>query len=392
MSENNDIRNYIKDETGFNKVKKPSKLKKFMSGVAFVVIAAMSGVLGSYVFTSYNLKNINFNTIAESSTNSGNTQIITTSSKTWGNTINEVATKVSPAIVGISNNVQNFFGEEITQSGGTGIIFDSDGYIVTNNHVIDGAEKITVKLSSGKVYTAKVIGTDSRTDLAVIKIDGENFPTAKFGDSSKVKVGDIAIAIGNPLGEEFAGTVTSGIISATNRKMYVGESEYKLLQTDAAINPGNSGGALCNEDGEVIGINSLKIGADENAEGMGFAITINSAKNIIDSLMKYGQVARPELGIYGRSVQSQDGEIKGVQVVQVLPGSGAAKAGILAGDVIIQFDGKNISSMDELMSAIEEHKISDEVECKIWRNGKTKNIKVTLSDSSKNILEKNEIK
>lgn len=392
MSENNDIRNYIKDETGFNKVKKPSKLKKFMSGVAFVVIAAMSGVLGSYVFTSYNLKNINFNTTAESSTNSGNTQIITTSSKTWGNTINEVATKVSPAIVGISNNVQNFFGEEITQSGGTGIIFDSDGYIVTNNHVIDGAEKITVKLSSGKVYTAKVIGTDSRTDLAVIKIDGENFPTAKFGDSSKVKVGDIAIAIGNPLGEEFAGTVTSGIISATNRKMYVGESEYKLLQTDAAINPGNSGGALCNEDGEVIGINSLKIGADENAEGMGFAITINSAKNIIDSLMKYGQVARPELGIYGRSVQSQDGEIKGVQVVQVLPGSGAAKAGILAGDVIIQFDGKNISSMDELMSAIEEHKISDEVECKIWRNGKTKNIKVTLSDSSKNILEKNEIK
>ncbi|MFD3155405.1 S1C family serine protease [Haloimpatiens sp. FM7330] len=356
-------------------------MRTFFKGVAFVLIAAVSGTIGSYVLVDHKFKNIES---FKQTTNEKdkNRNIITTSSQTWGDTINKVAKEVGPSVVGVSNHAENFYGSQLKGSG-SGIIFDKNGYIVTNYHVIEGASKITVKLSNGKTYDAKLIGSDPRTDLAVIKIDGSNFPAAKFGDSSKVKVGDIAIAIGNPLGDEFAGSVTSGIISAVNRKMTVGEAEYKVLQTDAAINPGNSGGALCNENGEIIGINSLKIGTNKNAEGMGFAITMNSAKGIIDSLMKYGQVARPELGITGASVESRDGKIKGVGIQSVIPGSGAEKAGLSSGDVILEFDDKKISSVEEIRSTIEKHKIGDKINCKIYRNGKTKNIKIQLSDSSK---------
>lgn len=229
------------------------------------------------------------------------------------NSITKVAESVGPAVVGISNKTEGYFGQE-DQGSGSGIIFDPNGYIVTNNHVIDGAQKITIKLSTGKVLNASLVGTDRRSDLAVIKVDAKNLPVAKFGDSSKVKVGDVAIAIGNPLGEEFAGTVTAGIVSATNRKIQYAGAVYKLIQTDAAINPGNSGGALCNDAGEIIGINSLK----EKAEGIGFAISINEAKDIIKSLMDYGKVSRPYLGVAGKTISSEQTGVSGAYVAEVV--------------------------------------------------------------------------
>jgi serine protease Do len=294
------------------------------------------------------------------------------------NSINKVAEAVGPAIVGISNKSQGEFGLE--DSSGSGVIFNSNGYIVTNYHVIENSNNVTVKLSSGKILTASIVGTDERSDLAVIKIAAKNLPVAKFGDSSKVRVGDVAIAIGNPLGEEFAGSVTAGIISALNRKIQYGGSVYKVLQTDAAINPGNSGGALCNELGEVIGINSLKIGESQNVEGMGFAISINEAKDIINSLMNYGKVSRPSLGIYGQYVISKEKNIEGVYVEEVISGSGAAAAGVRPTDIIVGLDKRKVTKFEDLSDILDKHKIGDVIECEIWRSGKIIKTNITLSE------------
>src|SRR3712207_3173415 len=259
----------------FRKNKIRNRIKKVFNSIIFVVIAAISGGVAATYITNKNVKNINTGYSGKNIVSQDTTREIPK------NAITKVAEAVGPAVVGISNKGETFWGD-ITTSSGSGIIFKSDGYIVTNYHVIAGASTVTVKLASGQVLPAKLIGDDKRSDLAVIKINANNLPTAKFGDSSKIRVGDLAIAIGNPLGEEFAGSVTSGIISAVNRTMEYKGAVYRVLQTDAAINPGNSGGALCNENGEVIGINSLKLGPEVNAEGMGFAISIHEAKNIID--------------------------------------------------------------------------------------------------------------
>ena len=236
---------------------------------------------------------------------------------------------------------------DTSEGSGSGIIFKSDGFIITNYHVIEGATEIKVKLSNDNVLKATVVGTDAISDLAVIKVEASNLPIAKFGDSSKVKVGDLAIAIGNPLGEQFSGTVTAGIISALDRRINIVDKKtgeqtiYKVIQTDAAINPGNSGGALCNIYGEVIGINSLKINSASGTDGMGFAINTNEAKEIINDLMTYGKVIRPAIGIYGGTAISvgNDG-VEGVYVQEVVRGSGAAVAGIMPTDIIIEIGGK----------------------------------------------------
>ena len=211
----------------------------------------------------------------------------------------QAAKKVGPTVVGITNKayVRDFFNRvQLAERGyGSGVIYDKSGLIVTNNHVVDGASEIIVSLADGRSAQGKVLGTDAATDLAVVKIDLDNLPVAEFGDSSTVQVGEPAIAIGNPLGMEFRGSVTVGIISALNRSVEIGEKKFTLFQTDAAINPGNSGGALVNADGEIIGINSAKIGVS-NVEGMGFAIPINNVKPIIKELSAKGRVAHPYVG------------------------------------------------------------------------------------------------
>ncbi|KGK89245.1 trypsin-like peptidase domain-containing protein [Clostridium sp. HMP27] len=341
--------------------------------IAIIVISALSGAVGgAYIVEKYQA----------TQSNKGNAIIQQTQVSTKEvpkNAITNVAETVGPAVVGINNKGETFWGD-IEQGSGSGIIFEPNGYIVTNYHVISGASKVTVKLSTGKVFPAKLVAADQRSDLAIIKIEATNLPAAKFGDSSKVRVGDLAIAIGNPLGEEFAGSVTSGIISALNREMQYDGAIYKVLQTDAAINPGNSGGALCNENGEVIGINSLKIGSEANAEGMGFAIASNEAKAIIDSLMNYGKVKRPALGVIGQAVNYKNGEVKGFYVSEVIKGSGASNAGIKPTDIITEVEKTKINSYEDLAGALDNHKIGDTVSIKIWRSGNTITKNLILSE------------
>ncbi|KHO40416.1 S1C family serine protease [Clostridium tetani] len=360
----------------FRKNKSHNRIKNFLKLIAFVLIAIISGSISGYYVVDKKINSIEKNESYKGAPIVSERTSIKNRDKS---SITKVAESVGPAVVGISNKSENFWGQ-IDKGSGSGIIFKPDGYIVTNYHVIKGADQVTIKLSSGKVFPAKIVGYDERSDLAVIKIEANNLPTAKFGDSSKVSVGDLAIVIGNPLGEEFAGSVTAGIISALNRRVEHQGAIYKVLQTDAAINPGNSGGALCNENGEVIGINSLKIGATANAEGMGFAISINETKKIIDSLMSYGKVKRPSLGVMGQSVASRDGKIKGFYVNEVILGSGAAKSGIKPTDVIIELNGKKVEKFDDMAQILEEHKIGDTIKCKIWRNGETKEVNIILSE------------
>lgn len=360
--------------------KQKSRIRGIFKFIAFVLIAAISGAVSSLYIV-----NRKYSEIAKiNEKNLGNKNAISnTETEIPINAIGRVAEMVGPAVVGITNSTEGVL-NGVNKSTGSGIIFDPNGYIVTNYHVIEGADQINVKLANSvNSLKAKFIGSDATSDLAVIKIEAKNLPTAKFGDSSKVRVGDVAIAIGNPIGEEFAGSVTAGIISALNRKIQYGGSVYKVLQTDAAINPGNSGGALCNAMGEVIGINSLKLGGaiQQNIEGIGFAIAINEASDIVEQIMKYGRVARPRIGIYGRDAISEKNDyIKGVYVQEVVKDSGAAAAGIRPTDIIIELDGEKITSFQDLLAITEKHKIGDVVKCKIWRNGNTIDVTITLSD------------
>lgn len=214
---------------------------------------------------------------------------------------------------------------------GSGVIYDKAGYIATNNHVVEGASEIIVSLPDGRTVKGKVLGADAVTDLAVVKIDADNLTVATFGDSDTLQVGEPAIAIGNPLGLEFRGSVTAGVISALNRSIEVGERKFNLIQTDAAINPGNSGGALVNADGEVVGINSAKV-AVSGVEGIGFAIPINTAKPILQELAERGRIARPYLGasLMDQEIADRYGfEINlhgGIFLVKVVPGSPGSKS------------------------------------------------------------------
>lgn len=362
----------------FRRNKKKSFFGRFLKAIIFIIIASISGgVSGAYVVN--NIYNSNGGKYVIPQNNQGYIGDTLKSSNLYGSAINKIADNVGPAVVGVSNTGESFWGT-VDKGAGSGIIFDSNGYIVTNYHVIEGAAKVTVKLSNGKVFPAKLVGYDKRSDIAVIKIEGTNLPTAIFGDSTKVRVGDLAVAIGNPLGEEFAGSVTAGIISALNRTMKYDGAIYKVLQTDAAINPGNSGGPLVNEDGEVIGINSLKIGSESNAEGMGFAIAINEAKTIIDALMNDGKVKRPALGVLGQTVSSRDGSIKGFYVNEVVEGSGAAAAGVKPTDIVIGIDNQKVESFEDLAEALDKRKIGDSVSCKIWRDGATVELTITLKE------------
>ncbi|MDA8212036.1 MAG: trypsin-like peptidase domain-containing protein [Clostridia bacterium] len=306
-----------------------------------------------------------------------------------------IAEKVGPAVVGIKNmsNGGGIFKAHpgIEQGSGSGVLIDEQGFIVTNNHVVEGAEKLVVSLANGKELEGKLIGRDPRTDLAVVKIDPSQagkFLFARLGDSDKVMVGELAVAIGNPLGEEFARTVTAGIISALNRTVEVGEGQkFTLLQTDAAINPGNSGGALVNNQGEVIGINSVKI-INEKVEGMNFAIPINTAKPIIRDLITQGKVIRPWLGILYRGVNINDQAKEqyglpvnyGIVVDSVVLNGPAAKAGMQDKDILIAFNDKKIATFPDLQQALEKTKVGDNVTVTIVRDKTTKALNIKLGE------------
>ena len=301
------------------------------------------------------------------------------------------AKTVGPTVVGITNKAvaRDWFNNPVETEGvGSGVIFKNDGgksYIVTNNHVISNAKELIVSLADGRTLKGKLIGADEMTDLAVVRVDDGKLPTAKFGDSDKIVVGEPAIAIGNPMGLEFQGSVTSGVISALNRTLDISDKRVKLLQTDAAINPGNSGGALVNADGEVIGINSAKVAAN-GVEGMGFSIPINTVQNVINEIMEKGYVARPYLGVsvfdpqtaarYGYQLNID----KGVYVFQLTLNGPSGKAGLQRGDIILKLDGQETNSVQDLRSKIADHKVGDTVKVTFDRNGKQKNVEVVLEE------------
>ncbi|HWP80797.1 MAG TPA: trypsin-like peptidase domain-containing protein [Candidatus Acidoferrum sp.] len=271
------------------------------------------------------------------------------------------------------------------QTLGSGVIMTEDGKIITNNHVIEGATTITVRLSDGTEYEATVLGADRPTDLAVLQIKADGLKAAAFGDSDKLIQGEIAVAIGSPLGLEFEGSSTQGIISATSRTIEVDGRTMELIQTDAAINPGNSGGALVNGNGEVIGINSVKI-VSSDTEGLGFAIPTNLALPIAEQLIDNGYVTgRPSIGITVEDISAMEAQFyrvpQGPLVQLVDPSSGAAKAGIQAGDIITAIDGKTVTSYAELESAKQTYEPGDTVTISVYRNGSTLDFKVTLDES-----------
>lgn len=323
--------------------------------------------------------------------------------------VSAIAEKVSPSIVGVKVTIKRqgsgFFFDDIPQSGtgeGSGIIIREDGYILTNNHVVADAlmgnsnklaegSQIQVVLPSqkDKPYTATIVGRDVDSDIAVIKIDAKGLPAAELGDSDKLKPGELAVAIGSPYGLEYMNSITSGIVSGLNRKIQMDNgNDLTLIQTDAAINPGNSGGALCNSQGQVIGVNTVKLAATE-FEGLGFAIPINHAKEIAQELIDNKYIkGRPLLGVsidqrFTAEVAQQYDVPAGLLVYEVTPLSAAYKAGIKNGDIITKFDGVEVKEFADLETQKNKHKAGDKVTVVVYRDGKTLNIDVVL-DEDKN--------
>ena len=310
--------------------------------------------------------------------------------------VTQIAKKTGPSIVGIRMTVRtplNQFFSKQTQMEGSGIIIDDVGHIMTNYHVVQYADPRNVKrqkvtlevfLPDKRQAKAKFIGGDSLNDLAVIQVGLKDMPVAELGDSSKLEVGELTVAIGNPLGLEFAGSVTSGVISALNRTVFVEDRTLNLIQTDAAINPGNSGGALVNGQGKVIGINTVKISVS-GVEGLGFAIPINDAKPVIAQLLKYGYVkGRPLIGISGRDITQALADYYklpvGIFIVKVVRGSGADKAGIKVKDILLSLAGKKVATMKDLNRVKRAYKAGDTVKTVVFRGKKRMTLKLTFTE------------
>jgi serine protease Do len=302
--------------------------------------------------------------------------------------IADVVAMVRPSVVAINTEYTGYdiFNQPFTQQGaGSGWIIDEDGLIVTNNHVVEGADSVTVTLVDGRTFTAETVRTDWLSDLAIVRVNARNLPAAKVGDSDALRVGDWVVAIGNSLGMGIS--ATAGIVSAQGVSLSVsaGQTQEDLIQTDAAINPGNSGGPLVNMAGEVIGINSIKI-AQVGVEGMGYSISSNTAQPIIQQLVQKGYVIRPWLGVglhtvdqyailtYNLAVDT------GALVTEVAVPSPAAEAGIEAGDVITGFEGEEITSADDLIQAIHSSEIGQRVEITFWRGEAQNTTYATLAE------------
>ena len=396
--------NTKRTKSGFGK----SVVLPFCSGVigCVVVIGTCFGVpsIRSKILNNSTSSIINNTSSSSSSSNSGYVSQVNLSN--YSDTAVYAANKILPSIVGIkleytvNNSMLQMFGKSSSSTAtatGSGIIISEDGYILTNNHVVSSsssssnssyyqvseASKLTVTLFNDDTeYEAKIVGKDEQTDLAVIKIEKSGLSKAEFADSDSIKVGEFAMAVGNPIGMQ--SSVTCGIVSAVNRQVTDSDGkQYTLIQTDAAINSGNSGGALVNSEGKVIGINTLKL-SGTGIEGIGFAIPINSTTDITSQLIQYSKVKRPFIGISGIDLNAETAKtynlVEGVYVKSVEDFSAAEKAGLKAGDVIIEVEGKSIKTMDELNEVKNSHKIGDELKLKINRNGTEKEITLTLGE------------
>jgi S1-C subfamily serine protease len=305
--------------------------------------------------------------------------------QTEESTIIKVVERVRPAVVNIDteSQVQTVFGVFPRQGAGSGVIVSPDGYIMTNNHVVSGAQQIKVTLISGRRFTGKVVGTDAFADVAVVKVDTkEPLVAAKLGNSSSLKVGQLAIAIGNPFG--LGSTVTVGVVSALNRSIQVpGFAVEDLVQTDAAINPGNSGGALVDSGANVIGINTAII---PESRGLGFAIPIDTARAIMQQLIEHGQVVRPYVGVgFGGDIDRETAAQynlpvdHGVIIRDVDPKGPSAAVGIRQGDIIVAIDGKQVNNWNDFLRELFTKRPGDRVRLEVVRDGARKTFEVTLA-------------
>ncbi len=384
------------------KRKKEKKPKDKMARIMVATIAictvaslALGGVSGALV-TSYLMQNQKQTTSqgsssgSTSSTGSGNT-VYTESPGTDGSlSISGVVQKVGDSVVAIdvSNSSGEFKDIPMSESSsGSGVIISSDGYIVTNNHVVEGGNTVKVYLRNGDSYDAQIIGTDKTTDLALLKIEATDLIYAQFGDSSALQVGDTAIAIGNPLGL-LHGTATTGIISALDRELTIDNETMNLLQTDASISPGNSGGGLFNAKGELIGIVNAKSSA-EYAEGIGFAIPINDVKPVVEALKENGYVTgRPVIGVsmIDISTQAMANMYRvtrlGVYVYDVTQGGPAAQAGLQSGDCIVSVNGTNVSTSSEVSKIVKQSKVGDKLTFVLYRGDEQKTVEVTVGEQT----------
>ena len=390
---------YDEDDNQFRRRKNQSKSGYFISGLIGSIIGALIVLLLTGNLTGGNGQNPITNQHNETSNLTRNVSLDVTTDVT------KAVEKTADAVIGITNmQGSNFFNEETEAGTGSGVIYKKEkgkAYIVTNNHVVEGASTLEVTLTDGTKTKAKLLGSDVWTDLAVIQIDDKGVDTvAEFGNSDKLKSGEPVIAIGNPLGLNFSGSVTQGIISGLNRTIPIdvnsdGIEDWnaEVIQTDAAINPGNSGGALVNISGQVIGINSMKI-AESSVEGIGLSIPINYAIPIIQDLEAHGKVKRAYMGTSLRSLNEvtsyqQDETLnlpakvkEGVVIAGVEPGSPAEQAGLREYDVIVELDGKAIPDVPTLRRHLyAEKKIGDTMKVKFYRNGKAQTVEMTLAEA-----------
>lgn len=361
--------------------------KKVLSGV--LALALVAGVSFGGGYAGYSLANksggerVVYQAVPSGTGASG--------TSTQANGLVSVINSVSPSVVVVTTEkmvTNNFWGgQQVVSGAGSGVIFTADGYIITNNHVVEGAQQITVKLTDDTEYSATLVGTDSQSDIAVLKIDATGLTPAVLGDSDTVQIGETAIAVGNPMGT-LGGTATDGIISGLNRDVTVNGNTMSLIQTSAAISPGNSGGGLFNAKGELIGIVNAKSTGDY-AEGLGFAIPINTAKQVAQDLIENGYVTgRPAMGITVIPITDTQSALQygvsslGVYVQSVTAGGGADKAGMKVGDRIVSVDSKLIESTSDVTNALSGHAAGDTIEVQVDRNRELITLNVTLGEKA----------
>jgi serine protease Do len=401
---------YYDDENQSRSKQKGNRGGYFLASLVGVILGVVLILVAIPQLSDYNILPYNVNpdenlANTDEEYHNGNVEKVSVDVTT---DITKAVDKAGDAVVGITNIQSQSFWEQNGQEAGTGsgVIYKKEGgkaYVVTNYHVIEGADQLEVTLSDGTKIPAEIKGGDIWTDLAVLEMDAKNVKTvAEFGDSDQLKAGEPVIAIGNPLGLSFSGSVTKGIISGVERTIPVdldqdGREDWQaeVIQTDAAINPGNSGGALINISGQVIGINSMKI-AQQAVEGIGLAIPINYAQPIIRDLEKYGEVKRPAMGVTLQDVNQitsyhQEQTLKlpkdvkdGVMVRNVVPNSPAAQAGLQELDVIVELDGKKVADIIELRKHLYNKKaVGDQMKVKFYRNGELQETTMKLTDESK---------
>ena len=380
----NEYRWYPNEQKPLENITKtePPKSKSGRTVLISVVSSVVACSIVMAIFAAAITSKINGNTITDRFTQIDDgrdkTDIGALINPSDGNmlSVSQISEAVSPCVVGIlsKGNMGGFLTQDVNIGSGSGVIISKDGYVVTNNHVIENSSALTVVMHDGSEHTAKVIGADERTDIAVLKIEATDIPVATLGNSDAVKVGELAVAIGNPLGQELAGSVTAGVISAVNRNLEVQGKTLNLIQTDAAINPGNSGGALVNCYGEVIGINTVKV-SSTSIEGIGFAIPISDAKPVINDLITTGKVSGiPQIGIYGSDAPY------GIVVQEVIEGGAAEKSGIKKGDLIIKFNGENVTEVAKMNEIKEKFKPGDTVKVTVYREGELVEINLVLEE------------